>query len=576
MQRKRGSKGRHRQAASHGSSKTERNQIEKALLLAQTRLQHLVGVSPVVIYSCRASDDYGATYLSPNVTSQLGFEPREFTEDSSFWVNHVHPDDRPQVLAVLSRLFEQRHLVCEYRFQRKDGTFRWMHDELSLVKDARGNALEIVGCWMDITERKQAEEERRMLSQAVEQSPVSVVITDAKGDIEYVNSKFSQVTGYTFEEVAGKNPRILKSGDTPPEVYRKLWATITSGGEWKGEFHNKKKNGGFYWESASISPVRDMEGNITHFLAVKEDITDRKRAEQALAESEKRYRLLVDSSLGLICTHDLEGNLLSVNPAAAGALGYAPTELVGVNLCQLLVPSVRHIFPEYLKRVRQQRSDSGLMRVATKHGDELVWVYRNVLRAEAENEPYVLGHAQDITELKRLEEELRAQSVRDPLTGLFNRRYMEESMNRELHRAARKGDPLAIIMVDIDDFKQLNDARGHQAGDAVMRSLGNFLRTHIRPRDIACRYGGEEFALILPETTLEVGRVRAEQVREEVKGLDVQHGGQTLGHISVSLGVSAFPEHGRTMNAILQVADDALYRAKREGRDRVVVGDSTL
>jgi PAS domain S-box-containing protein len=138
----------------------------------------------------------------------------------------------------------------------------------------------MVHCYAgDITERKRTEEKLRELSRAVEQSPASIVITDRAGDIEYANPKFIEITGYTLAEVLGKNPRILKSGDKSPEAYRELWETITAGNEWRGEFLNKKKNGELYWESASISPIRDPAGRITHYVAVKEDITARKQAE---------------------------------------------------------------------------------------------------------------------------------------------------------------------------------------------------------------------------------------------------------------------------------------------------------
>ncbi len=134
----------------------------------------------------------------------------------------------------------------------------------------------------DITKRKRAEEELRKLSRAVEQSPTSVIITDLNGDIEYVNPKFTEVTGYSLEEVRGKNPRILKSGETLPEEYRKLWETITSGGEWHGVFHNKRKDGTLFWERASISAVRGSSGAITHFIGIKEDITNQKSLEDQL------------------------------------------------------------------------------------------------------------------------------------------------------------------------------------------------------------------------------------------------------------------------------------------------------
>ena len=145
-------------------------------------------------------------------------------------------------------------------------------------------------------ERRRMEEKLCQLSQAVEQSPASIVIADPAGNIEYVNPKFIKVTGYTLAEVLGNNPRVLKSSETSPEAYRELWQTITAGKEWHGEFHNKKKNGELYWESASISPIRDLAGRVTHFVAVKEDITARKQAEEALRRSEAKFRTLYDST----------------------------------------------------------------------------------------------------------------------------------------------------------------------------------------------------------------------------------------------------------------------------------------
>jgi sigma-B regulation protein RsbU (phosphoserine phosphatase) len=136
----------------------------------------------------------------------------------------------------------------------------------------------------------EADEKIRKFSIAVEQSPATVVITDKHGSIEYVNPKFTRLTGYSFEEALGQNPRILKSGKQPPEFYREMWQTISSGNEWRGEFHNKKKNDGMYWEAASISPIADKYGEITHYVAVKEDITDRKMAEEALRISEENLR----------------------------------------------------------------------------------------------------------------------------------------------------------------------------------------------------------------------------------------------------------------------------------------------
>jgi diguanylate cyclase (GGDEF)-like protein len=171
----------------------------------------------------------------------------------------------------------------------------------------------------------------------------------------------------------------------------------------------------------------------------------------------------------------------------------------------------------------------------------------------------------------KLLETLRNQAVRDPLTGLFNRRHMEESLEREILRAVRRKSPLGIVMIDIDHFKRFNDRFGHAAGDMVLRELSSLLQKQIRGEDLACRYGGEEVTLVLSEASLEDALQRAEQLRREAKHLNLRQGQQALGAITLSLGVAVFPEHGATVEALLGAADGALYRAKAEGRDRVVV-----
>jgi diguanylate cyclase (GGDEF)-like protein len=172
----------------------------------------------------------------------------------------------------------------------------------------------------------------------------------------------------------------------------------------------------------------------------------------------------------------------------------------------------------------------------------------------------------------KLRETLRTQSIRDQLTGLYNRRHMEESLERELRRASRSGRAIGIVLVDIDHFKRVNDTHGHEAGDKLLKAVGQFLQSRMREEDLACRYGGEEFVFVLPEASLDATSQRAERLREEVKGLRVQHRGRDLEPVSISLGVAVFPEHGTTGASLLRSADHALYRAKAEGRDRLVVG----
>jgi diguanylate cyclase (GGDEF)-like protein len=174
----------------------------------------------------------------------------------------------------------------------------------------------------------------------------------------------------------------------------------------------------------------------------------------------------------------------------------------------------------------------------------------------------------------RLRETLRQQSIRDGLTGLFNRRYLEESLEREIRRAARSQRPLAVLMIDLDHFKRFNDTFGHDAGDALLRELGSLLQSQVRGSDIACRYGGEEFAVILPDAPLAAAQDRADVIRKSAKHIDLKHHGQALGAITLSIGVSVFPDHGDAPFSLLRAADQALYRAKAAGRDRVVLAET--
>jgi diguanylate cyclase (GGDEF)-like protein len=166
----------------------------------------------------------------------------------------------------------------------------------------------------------------------------------------------------------------------------------------------------------------------------------------------------------------------------------------------------------------------------------------------------------------RLRETLHAQSTRDPLTGLFNRRYMEDSLERELYRAAREDGTMGVIMADIDHFKVFNDRSGHVAGDVVLRSLAELLTSKVRAEDIVCRYGGEEFTILLPNAGLDETRVRAEMLREATAGLVLADGQ----HLTLSLGVAAYPDHGATAAELISAADGALYAAKSGGRNQVV------
>lgn len=171
-----------------------------------------------------------------------------------------------------------------------------------------------------------------------------------------------------------------------------------------------------------------------------------------------------------------------------------------------------------------------------------------------------------------LQETLRSQAIRDPLTSLFNRRYMEECLDREFHRADRRRHPISIVIIDIDHFKLFNDNYGHDAGDVLLTRLSSIMQKSVRKEDIVCRFGGEEFVLIMPDMPIDVAINRAMALREGVRNTEFDYDGHNLGKVTISLGVASFPAHGRTAQMVIKSADEALYRAKKSGRDRVEVG----
>jgi PAS domain S-box-containing protein len=243
------------------------------------------------------------TFVNPAADKMLGYTTGElFGKNLHALTHHTKPDGQPY----------PNH-ECPIFMACKDGTVHQGNDEFFYRKDGsaipvsyssrpivdKGRIVGAIVCFADITEYKKAEEIIRKISAAVEQSPVVTVITDIRGAIEYVNPKFTEVTGYTLAEAMGQNPRILKSGEFPSDGYKNLWETILAGNVWRGEFHNKKKNGELFWEHASISPIRNDRGVITSIVAVKEDITERKHNEKMLRESQERLRLAKEEAESL-------------------------------------------------------------------------------------------------------------------------------------------------------------------------------------------------------------------------------------------------------------------------------------
>ncbi|MDY0270457.1 EAL domain-containing protein [Trichloromonas sp.] len=315
---------------------------------------------------------------------------------------------------------------------------RWYERRSQMIRWSDGRWVRMTIA-IDITERKTAEEALRKLSLAVEQSPAAVVITDPAGTVEYVNPKFTAVTGYTLEEAQSRTPSLLKSEEMSEEAYRDLLDRLASGEEWHGEVRSRRKNGNRYWERASVSPVIGPDGAITHFVAVKEDISDRK---------------------------DYEAQL------------------------------------EYL-------------------------------------------------------------STHDELTGLANRALLSDRLEQSIHYAQRSERQVAVLLLDLDRFKVINDSLGHDFGDRLLCEVARRLQDSVREADTVARLGGDEFVLLLTELagTKDAGLVAAKILRRLAEPYHLDGREITL---TASLGISLYPRDGLDVPTLIRNADTAMYQSKRE------------
>ena len=297
--------------------------------------------------------------------------------------------------------------------------------------------------------------------------------------------------------------------------------------------------------------------------------------------SELRYRRLFEAAQdGILILNAATGAITDVNPFLIRMLGYSREEFVQKKLWEVGafrdVKASQEAFAALQEEEHIRYEDLPLR---TKDGRLIdVEFISNVYRVGKEN--VIQCNIRDISARKQAQDALLKsqallleQSVRDHLTGLFNRRYMEATLERELLRAERKQLSLGVIMLDVDDLKRINDTWGHAAGDASLRLLGGLLLHHVRGEDIACRYGGDEFILILPDASALVTLERAEQIVKLARWSYLQLDGQNLAAVTLSVGVALFPQHGQTSEEILKAADAALYEAKHAGRNRVAAAD---
>ena len=416
-----------------------------------------------------------------------------------------------------------------------------------------------------------AEAQLKLQSAALEAADNAILIADHEGTILWVNRAFTVMTGYIQEETLGKNLRQLMFGQQTEVFFARLWSTISSGKVWKGEIVNRRKNGTTYPQEMTITPVTQDFGDATqaYFIAINQDITERKQIEQALRQAEEKYRAMFQDAVVGMFQSTPDGRYSNVNPAMAHMLGYdSPEELIAS------VTDIAHqVYVDSKSREELTRllSERGMVKnfecaVYRKDGSKM-WFSANV-RAVSENGVLVgyEGTNEDITARKVAEEQVQFLAYYDALTGLPNRTLLQDRVTKALAAARRQGHQVALLFLDLDGFKIINDSLGHPVGDLFLQEFAERLKTWAREQDTVARVGGDEFLIVL--SGIRDASDAAATAERLISAMTAEFlvEGHSL-HVSCSIGVSMFPKHGTDCETLIKNADAAMYGAKDSGRN---------
>ena len=466
---------------------------------------------------------------------------------------------------------------------------------------------------------RQQEDRLRTLYTAIEQSPASVVIADADANISYVNPRFTEVTGYALSEVLDHNPRLLHSGLTNPELYEVMWEKLHRGESWSGEFINRRKNGEIYWEQTHISPILNSDGEITQYVAVKLDITDRKRREQheqvhnrvlellsrgasldeillAIVESvETEYPKMMCSILLL----DNDGKHLY--PGASRSLPDFYNEAIngievgmGAGSCGTAAFTGERVIVE---DIATHPYWIPYLELATRAGLGACWaqpiygaankvlgtfaIYHHDRHAPEANDIRLIEASANLAAiaieryhaaeaLRQSEEKHRRLAHYDVLTGLPTRVLFSDRLKQSIRSAKRNKKHLALMFLDLDKFKPVNDSFGHAVGDLLLKEVAVRMQSCVRASDTVSRIGGDEFVILLQDVA---DAQSAFYVAEKIR-LALNQPFELAGYqmsISCCVGIALYPDHATDERTLTKNADIAMYRAKENGRNQVQV-----
>jgi diguanylate cyclase (GGDEF)-like protein/PAS domain S-box-containing protein len=507
------------------------------------------------------------TFVNDSVCSNLLYTREELLGKNFNFV--VPPDEVKKMFLAFNEVFKtgQPDKAFSHRILRKDGETLYAETTIELRRDEAGRPIGFRSISRDVTERKQLEEalqgEKNFTDSVLDSMPGIFYTLDEKGDFTRWNKNEETVTGYTGAEL-----RSFPALSTIAEEDRELVA-----GKIRDAFTlgNAEVEASVLAKDGSktrylLTGARVGIGNRTYLVGMGIDISERKKAEMSLKQSEERYRALFDSSLELVYLHDFEGRFLDANRATLELFGYSKEEISTLNFASLLDPEDIPRAIDALKGVNRPGAHREMheFRLRRKDGS-YVYIETQASLIRRDGKPYAIqGIARNIDERKMFEQLLSEMATHDFLTGLPNRVLLNDRFNMALSQAHRNKNRLAIIAVDLDRFKSVNDTLGHQAGDELLKAIAQRLKNLVRSSDTVARMGGDEFLLLMPELHVAGDATRLiEKIAHAFKEPFIIGGGRL--NMSASMGLAIYPDDGEDMDALMRKSDAAMYNIKRHG-----------
>ena len=543
----------------------------------------------------------GEVYYSRRWKAMLGYSDSEIGPNLREWEIRVHPDDLATVTTIMQTCFEGRtpQFVCEYRLRCKDGHYAWILDRGKVITWAEsGQPLRIIGTHSDISLRKQAElaliAERDLFNSVMHTSVAAIVVLNPDGIIVFANDRAETVLGLTKPDLAQRRynspawKHTALDGGSWTEAEQPFNQVISTGQSVYDIRHAIEwPNGQRRLLSINGAPVKDATGAIINLVFTVNDITDQVEAETALRKSEARFRLLAENMSDLVCLHNLDGTYQYVSPSCTTILGYEVAEMLHLSHHQLMHPDdvqnnglLSCIAPVHHSPQRQIGSTEpqlpAIYRLRHQRG-HYVWLEtltQPILDSQGQL-VQVQTTSRDITEKLQIQAQLQHDALHDPLTGLPNRKQFLVRLNQALTASREHGTACAVLFLDLDRFKVINDSLGHQLGDTLLFDVAQKLSEVTGPDDFAARLGGDEFVVLLE--TVE-GMERAVQVAERLLATFRTSFRVTDREvfITASIGIALSSSHYQEATELLRDADIAMYRAKSAGKGCYTIFDPPM